>query len=87
VKEPTPVFHSSDGLGFRCVLNPSGATGDQGAMRIEIADEVPRFMPAPEAQVKAWFTHYEYGRTPLEARVVDVSETDAWRRELVGKGV
>jgi formylglycine-generating enzyme required for sulfatase activity/predicted Ser/Thr protein kinase len=78
-----PGFHSSDGLGFRCVLNPSGATGDQGGMRIEIANEVPRFIPAPEAQVKAWFARYEYSRTPLDAQVVDVSETDAWRREKI----
>jgi len=80
---PYPAFHSSDRIGFRCALNGQDATGDQGAMRIEIADEVPRFTPAPEAQVKAWFARYEYARTPLDAQVVDVSETEAWRRERI----
>ncbi|HEV8131054.1 MAG TPA: protein kinase [Acidobacteriota bacterium] len=78
-----PAFYSSDRLGFRCVLNPSGATGDQGALRIQIADEVPRYTPAPEAQVKAWFEHYRYGKAPLDAQLVDVQETDDWRREKI----
>src|SRR5438034_7415867 len=34
-------FYSSDRLGFRCVAKISGATGDQGALRIVLKNEVP----------------------------------------------
>jgi serine/threonine protein kinase/formylglycine-generating enzyme required for sulfatase activity len=79
---PYPRFFQSDYLGFRCVLNAAGATGDQGAMWIDLDDEVPQLNPAPEAEVKKFFAHYEYDREPLNAQV-EVAETDEWRRERI----
>jgi formylglycine-generating enzyme required for sulfatase activity/pimeloyl-ACP methyl ester carboxylesterase len=76
-------FYSSDRLGFRCATKTSGAMGDQGAFRIELMNEVPTYTPAPEAQVKTWLAYYRYDKAPLEAQVIDVQETDEWRREKI----
>ena len=78
-----PGFYSSNKLGFRCVANPPEATGDQGAMKINLDDEVPLYTPASEAAVNEWLKYYQYGRTPLEPQIVDVKETDEWRRETI----
>jgi dienelactone hydrolase len=79
-----PSFQHSNQIGFRCVLNASDAKGDQGAMRIDIDVEVPQFTPAPEAEVRTWFAHYEYDKdVPLDARVVDRAETNDWWREKI----
>ncbi|MEX2141792.1 MAG: protein kinase [Pirellulales bacterium] len=78
-----PGFYSSDRLGFRCALNVPTATGDQGAMRIDIRDEVPNYTPAPEEEVKGWLKHYHYDKSPLKPRVLSVTETDEWRQEKI----
>lgn len=79
-----PALHESSEIGFRCVLNTSGATGDQGAMWINIDEEVPRYARAPESEVKKWHSYYNYDRqAPLDARIVEVKETDEWRREKI----
>ena len=78
-----PGFYSSNKLGFRCVLNPAEATGDQGAMKIKIEDEVPRYTPVSGEKVKGWFDHFRYDDAPLDAEVVEVKETDEWRREKI----
>jgi serine/threonine protein kinase/formylglycine-generating enzyme required for sulfatase activity/cephalosporin-C deacetylase-like acetyl esterase len=78
-----PGFRHSDEVGFRCVLSPAGAAGDQGAMWIDLDDQVPQLTPAPGAEVKTWFAHYEYDRdVPLDERV-ESTETDEWRRERI----
>jgi pimeloyl-ACP methyl ester carboxylesterase len=78
-----PGFRSSPEVGFRCVVNLAGATGNQGAMWIGLEDEVPQLSPAPEAEVKPWFAHYEYNREiPLDASV-ERTGTDEWRRERI----
>ncbi len=76
-----PPLHSSDRLGFRCAWTGPGAAGDQGAMWIRLEDEVPQYtaLPVPAA----WRQRYDYQRTPLEARVVEVKETEGWRREKI----
>jgi hypothetical protein len=78
-----PGFYSSDKLGFRCVRNLPDATGNQGAMRIQLEEEVPTYTPASEARVKAWFKYYDYDKTPLDPQIVDVKEADQWRRERI----
>ncbi len=76
-----PGFQSANTLGFRCVLNSS--QGDQGAMRLNHAAEVPSYTPASEAQLEAMLRHYQYDQTPLDARIEEVKETDMWRREKI----
>lgn len=79
-----PGFRSSDEVGFRCVVNSPGATGDQGAKSIDLCDEVPHYTPAPEAEVRKLLAHYNYDiAVPLDARVIDLVETNEWWRESI----
>jgi eukaryotic-like serine/threonine-protein kinase len=78
-----PGSHSSGKQGFRCVLNAPGATGDQGAMPLLAEAQVPVYKPASEASFRAWQEHYRYAHPPLDAQVVEVKETDDWRREKI----
>jgi DNA-binding winged helix-turn-helix (wHTH) protein/formylglycine-generating enzyme required for sulfatase activity len=77
-----PGFYSSNRLGFRCVLNSPHATGDQGAMRFP-AEEVPTYATSSEANFQAWVRHYRYDKVLLDAKIVEVVETDEWRREKI----
>lgn len=78
-----PGFYSSDKVGFRCVRNLAEAKGDQGAMHIEIKNEIPVYPVSSEADFKKWARYYEYDKTPLDPQVVDVAETPDWRREKI----
>jgi formylglycine-generating enzyme required for sulfatase activity/cephalosporin-C deacetylase-like acetyl esterase len=78
-----PTFHSSAEIGFRCVLCSTGSSADQGSMRIDLDDEVPKFNPAPEVEVRTRFSHYEYDqKAPLDA-TVEFQESDEWRSERI----
>ena len=78
-----PGFYSSNRLGFRCVQNTAGSSGDQGAARIEIAQEIPVYKPSSQASFNAWREAYRYEKTTLDARVEEVKETPEWRRERI----
>jgi serine/threonine protein kinase/formylglycine-generating enzyme required for sulfatase activity len=81
-----PGFYSSNKLGFRCVkIAPGPASGtsyDQGAMRLSEGD-IPSYTPVSEPDFKALLSHYRYEKTPLEAQVIESSETAEWRREKI----
>jgi len=82
-----PGLYSSTRLGFRCVVNTPAARGDQGSGRIDLTAQVPAYAPTAEANFNAWLSHYGYDKTPLDAELIDVTETDVWRREkLAFKG-
>src|SRR5262245_13855630 len=78
-----PGFYSSNKLGFRCALNSPEAKGDQGAGPIEGEVKAPVYFPVGEANLKAWLNYYQYDKTPLEPQVIEVKETDEWRREKI----
>jgi serine/threonine protein kinase/formylglycine-generating enzyme required for sulfatase activity len=78
-----PGLYSSDKVGFRCVLNSSGATGDQGGMHIEINDEIPNYTSSSDADFNKWASYYRYDKTALDPQIVDVKETAEWRRERI----
>jgi len=78
-----PGSFTSGKLGFRCVLNAPGATGDQGAMPLLSEAQVPVYKPASEASFRAWQGYYRYAQPPLDAQIVDVKETEDWRREKI----
>jgi eukaryotic-like serine/threonine-protein kinase len=78
-----PGFYSSNKLGFRCVLNSPEANGDQGTGPIKAEVTAPVYVPASAANVKAWLNYYRYEKTPLEPQVMEVKETDEWRREKI----
>jgi len=80
---PFPPFFSSDRIGFRCVLNATDTTGDQGAFRIQLEDEVPKYTPAAENQVRTWMENYRYDQIPLEASILETTETNEWTREKI----
>lgn len=77
-----PGLSNSGKLGFRCVLNPH-VKGDQGAMRIDIAHQVPVYTPTTEATFRALLSHYRYDQTPLDGQVDEVKDTEDWRREKI----
>ncbi len=76
-------FYNSNKHGFRCVKNLPDAAGDGGAMKIDIAEEVPIYRPLSGERVKPWFQYYEYEKGPLDAQVIEAIETDEWRREKI----
>ncbi|MEO6222835.1 MAG: SUMF1/EgtB/PvdO family nonheme iron enzyme [Vicinamibacterales bacterium] len=78
-----PASYSSNKVGFRCALTAPGVTGDQGAMRIEIAQLIPTYARSSETDFNKWRAKYDYDRTPLDAKVEDVQETPEWRREKI----
>ena len=79
-----PGSYSSGKLGFRCVRNAPGVTGDQGAKPLHADAAVPVYKPAGEASFRAWQEqYYRYPQAPLDAQVVEVKETEDWRREKI----
>jgi eukaryotic-like serine/threonine-protein kinase len=78
-----PGFYSSSKIGFRCVLNSRGATGDQGTKLIDTNLQVPVYIPTSDETFKGFLSHYRYDKAPLEAQVIEVRETAEWRREKI----
>jgi predicted esterase len=78
-----PGFNNVNTLGFRCVLNSPNATGDQGAMPLNPAEAIPVYKPVGDSHFQAMLRHYQYDKTPLDPQVLEVKETDRWRREKI----
>jgi eukaryotic-like serine/threonine-protein kinase len=78
-----PGFYNSNKVGFRCALYSIGAAGDQGAMRIEIKNEVPVYASSSDADFSKWLIYYHYDKTPLDPQIVETKETAEWRREKI----
>ena len=78
-----PGFYSSNKLGFRCARAAAGATGDQGAARIEIKEEIPVYAASSRADLEKWTAKYRYEATPLDARVEETQDTPSWTRERI----
>ena len=53
-----PGSYSSGKLGFRCVRNAPGVTGDQGAMPLHAVAAIPVYKPAGEASFRVWQEQY-----------------------------
>jgi len=78
-----PGFYSSNKRGFRCSMNVPGVTRDQGAARIEITHEIPVYKISSDETFAGLAKSYRYENTPLEAQVIEVKETEEWRREKI----
>ncbi len=78
-----PASYSSNKVGFRCAMNAPGAKGDQGAMRIEIAQQIPVYARTSDADFNRWRTKYDYEKAPLDAKVESVLETPEWKLERI----
>jgi eukaryotic-like serine/threonine-protein kinase len=78
-----PGFFSSEKLGFRCARDAAASAGDQGGMRIELDQEVPRYT-APSPQVfAALASTYRYEKTPLDPRIEQTIDTAEWQRQRI----
>ncbi|HEY7914411.1 MAG TPA: SUMF1/EgtB/PvdO family nonheme iron enzyme, partial [Blastocatellia bacterium] len=69
--------------GFRCVINSTAASGDQGAMRLDLDLKAPSFKPVSDAEYGKLAAHYEYEKSQLDAEIVEVKEGEAWTREKI----
>lgn len=78
-----PGFHSSNKLGFRCVLNSPEAKSDQGAMKLDPSNQIPSYAPTSQAEFDAMLSHFRYDQQPLAAQTIEVKETSEWRREKI----
>jgi serine/threonine protein kinase/formylglycine-generating enzyme required for sulfatase activity/dienelactone hydrolase len=70
-------------IGFRCVVNSTAASGDQGAMNLDLDLKAPSFKPVSDAEYGKLAAHYEYGKRELDAEIVEVKEGEAWTREKI----
>ncbi len=78
-----PFLSSSPTLGFRCVLERK-PEGDQGGFALNSDAVVPRYEPVDAARFAAAILPlYDYPKTPLDAKVVEVRDEKGWRREKV----
>ena len=75
-----PPFYTANRIGFRCVKNLS--ENDQGTQMIPSA-ETPVYKPSSDSDFKIWLSHYEYDKKPLNAKVAETVETEAWQREKI----
>jgi eukaryotic-like serine/threonine-protein kinase len=78
-----PGFYSSGYIGFRCARTAAPAADDQGALFLNDHEIVPLFRPVSRERFQEILSHYRYDPTPLDAKVVEVKETDEWRREKI----
>ena len=74
-------FHSSNALGFRCVMRPAHITNDQGDFYIDIDEETPVYKPVDEKTFQNFLSHYIYDKKPVETNVINIQETKDWVRE------
>jgi dienelactone hydrolase len=52
-------------------------------MRVDMSARVPDYLPTTEAAFNGWLSHYQYDKTALDAKVIEVQETAEWRREKI----
>jgi serine/threonine protein kinase/formylglycine-generating enzyme required for sulfatase activity len=78
-----PGFYSSNKRGFRCSMTVPGVTRDQGAARIEMAREIPVYKISSDENFETLARSYRYENTALDAQVIEVKETEEWRREKI----
>ncbi len=77
-----PGFYSSDKLGFRCVKTVNNAKDNQGSQDLPSV-EVPEYKISSEDDYKIWLTHYQYDKKPLNAKVIETTQTESWTREKI----
>ena len=78
-----PGFYSSSRLGFRCALRQEAASDDQSAIEIAVAERATAISPSTREAFQGILSHYQYDKLPLDATVVEVLETEEWRREKI----
>ena len=75
-----PGFYSAPTLGFRCV---SGGGGDEGDFALSPSTAVPTLHPVDDKTFEEIRARYDYKHDPLNARVVERTETPEWTIEKI----
>ncbi|HEX9251772.1 MAG TPA: SUMF1/EgtB/PvdO family nonheme iron enzyme, partial [Ignavibacteriaceae bacterium] len=78
-----PGFFSSDGLGFRCVINTVIMNNDPAAITINRSPKIPNYLPINNAGYKTLLSFYNYDKKPLNSKIISKSETDFWIKEKI----
>jgi serine/threonine protein kinase/formylglycine-generating enzyme required for sulfatase activity len=78
-----PGAFCANKLGFRCVLNPPGGTGDQGGMPLSDLATAPNYKPVSDARFQSWQELYRYAQPPLDPRIEETVETDDWKMQKI----
>jgi formylglycine-generating enzyme required for sulfatase activity len=77
---------ASGSLGFRCArvrATDARRTRDQGSFALALDEQTPTYEPLGPEALPGLLSHYRYDPRPLDAGVVDRTETSDWVRELV----
>ncbi|PYQ31422.1 MAG: hypothetical protein DMF57_14785 [Acidobacteria bacterium] len=78
-----PAFFSSGSLGFRCVKDLYTDSGDQGGFALSASGFAPQYHPVDDRGFAELRSRYNYPKSPLNARVVETTETRDWKREKI----
>lgn len=80
-----PGLFASSKRGFRCVrlLTSEQSSGDQGGAMFQRDLAIPNYPRTTDAQFRELSRSYDYAKTPLDAEVLEVTETADWRREKI----
>ncbi len=78
-----PGFYASNSIGFRCVRTAANTTGAQGAMKMNLEERIPSYTPVDKRTFKSFLTHFKYDKKPLNATVIETTETVNWTKEKV----
>jgi eukaryotic-like serine/threonine-protein kinase len=77
-----PALYADASLGFRCAATPAAA-GDQGNLHFRKRRTDIRYSASSAAAFQVSRERYRYPEAPLNAQLVSVKETAAWRREEI----
>ena len=78
-----PREYSASTIGFRCVKVTDNANGDQGAAPISLSAMKVDLKPVSDAEFAKLAAFYDYADTPLNAKVVERRDGEAWTREKI----
>jgi formylglycine-generating enzyme required for sulfatase activity/pimeloyl-ACP methyl ester carboxylesterase len=78
-----PAFFSGGSLGFRCVKEPYSDSGEQGGFALSASGFAPQYHPVDDRVFADLRDRYNYPKSPLNARVIESSETRDWKREKI----
>ena len=79
-----PPFHRAANAGFRCVRNTAPLPANATAERRQSIRDLANARPAPDTVYQIYKSMYTYDRTPLNAKLENVSQDSTdWRKEKV----
>ena len=77
-----PPSYAASNIGFRCVKTVA-PKGDQGAAPISFNELKVELRPVGDAEFAKIRASYDYPAAPLDAKVIERRQADAWTRETI----